>query len=211
MQRHLPKILSVLFVLAILGTAGYRTTSQNMTQAFGLSASAAIYLLWIALEFKIARKETEMASTARDKGTLELYAAARALTALAFFVFVEFRSPFIFKILGAVVFGFGVLFRLWAITTLGKMYSHRVRLQEQHSLVSGGPYRWLRHPAYTGMLFAHLGLALICESPVPLAIWALFFVPMVVLRILVEERSLFELPGYDAFARARKRLVPFVW
>ncbi len=101
--------------------------------------------------------------------------------------------------------------RLSAIFTLGRFYSRRVRLFKGHHVVTSGPYRVVRHPAYLGTLAGHLGLILVLGNWIPLVAWAGLFVPMVVRRILVEEPVLFELDEYAEYAKSRKRLLPLIW
>jgi len=109
------------------------------------------------------------------------------------------------------LFYFGVLFRLNAIETLGRFYSHRVRLVGEHQVVDTGPYRYVRHPAYTGMITAHLGFVLFFFNYWAFASWLLVLVPAVVMRIKVEEQALHELPGYTDYAATHKRLFPGIW
>ena len=53
---------------------------------------------------------------------------------------------------GTMLLLLGVALRVGAIRTLGRMYSHRARLAGEHQLVTTGPYRWVRHPAYAAIL-----------------------------------------------------------
>ena len=93
-------------------------------------------------------------------------------------------------------------------------FSGTVRLQEErgHKVISGGPYRWVRHPSYSGSLIASLGMPLLLDSLwafVPVIVFGAFFV----LRTSLEDRFLHEnLPGYREYAqRTRYRLVPGIW
>jgi len=54
----------------------------------------------------------------------------------------------------------GLLFSVWARLTLGSNWSGTVTIKQDHKLIRRGPYRWIRHPIYTGMLLALLGSAL---------------------------------------------------
>ena len=93
-------------------------------------------------------------------------------------------------------------------------FSGTVRIQAErgHSVVSGGPYAWVRHPGYTGSLLVNLGIPLLLDSA-----WA--FVPAVilgallVLRASLEDRFLLgNLPGYQQYAeKVRCRLLPGLW
>jgi protein-S-isoprenylcysteine O-methyltransferase Ste14 len=50
----------------------------------------------------------------------------------------------------------GLLFALWARLTLGSNWSGTITIKQNHQLIRRGPYRWIRHPIYTGMLVALL-------------------------------------------------------
>lgn len=65
---------------------------------------------------------------------------------------------------GFVVLWGGLGFSIWARRSLGRNWSGRVGVQENHELIQSGPYRWIRHPIYTGMLTAALGSAIIVDQ-----------------------------------------------
>src|SRR5215204_3113130 len=62
---------------------------------------------------------------------------------------------------GAVLFVLGKALKLWAITSLGPRWTYRVFVLPGESLVSHGPYRWLRHPNYLAVIAELLGFALV--------------------------------------------------
>ena len=68
-------------------------------------------------------------------------------------------SPTIGEI-GVAVTVAGIAFAIWARWHLGENWSATVTLKEGHELISSGPYRYIRHPIYTGMLLAFVGTAL---------------------------------------------------
>jgi protein-S-isoprenylcysteine O-methyltransferase Ste14 len=211
-QGRLPIILSLSFVLIILTGAAYHFRSSGGPMLGCGVAMVSAYILWLVVESRIALGETKKGSTQKDKWTLEIYAAARMVTVIsALFLPSIWEDVNPTMIFGGVLFVVAIGFRLYAIRTLGRFYSHRVRLADDHQIVSSGPYAFLRHPAYTGMLLGHLGVVLFFMNWVSLALWGLFFVPAVVARILVEEEALMQIPGYADFAAKRKRLLPFVW
>jgi protein-S-isoprenylcysteine O-methyltransferase Ste14 len=55
----------------------------------------------------------------------------------------------------------GLLFAVWARLILGSNWSGTVTIKTNHQLIRRGPYRWIRHPIYTGMLAALLATAMI--------------------------------------------------
>jgi protein-S-isoprenylcysteine O-methyltransferase Ste14 len=101
----------------------------------------------------------------------------------------------------------------WAMVT-NRFFTGYVRIQMDrgHTAVTLGPYRFVRHPGYVGMIAAALGLPVMLGSP-----WALIAgivgAALIVVRTALEDRTLqAELPGYaDYAARVRFRLLPGVW
>jgi protein-S-isoprenylcysteine O-methyltransferase Ste14 len=117
-----------------------------------------------------------------------------------------------FGIAGLMIDLFFVGFAIWARVTLGKNWSNAIALKEGHELVQRGPYAIVRHPIYTGMLFAVLGVALTLGSLSGYIAVVLFLVG-VLIRIRDEDALMArQFPSEHAAYRARtKALVPFVW
>ena len=88
----------------------------------------------------------------------------------------------------------------------------KVQAARHHQVISSGPYAWVRHPMYSGIMLFFFGVPLLVGSWWGLLIAPLFAVLFVV-RAGIEERALVAgLPGYaDYAARVRYRLVPGVW
>ena len=171
-----------------------------------------IYILWLLLESKVAIKEPDKGITKRDKGTLEFYAFGRILTVTAALALHTGWSEFgIIPIIGFSLTVFGIIFRLNAIRTLGKFYSHRVRKVNEHKIISSGIYKYIRHPAYTGMIIANIGFVIFFYHYIALALLIIIFIPAIIIRILVEEKMLFEIEGYKEYSKNRARLFPFIW
>lgn len=95
-----------------------------------------------------------------------------------------------------------------------RFFSGMVRLQTDrgHQVVSSGPYRWIRHPGYAGVLLTYLATPVFLDSSwafLPTMFTILFFV----IRTALEDRFLqVELEGYREYAkRVRYRLLPGIW
>jgi protein-S-isoprenylcysteine O-methyltransferase Ste14 len=114
---------------------------------------------------------------------------------------------------GLVVYALGVLLSVRA-ATVNRFFTPSVRIQTErgHETITAGPYRFIRHPGYAGMV-----LAVVAECFVFGSLWALAptaaFITVVACRTAREDRILREgLSGYAAYARGvRFRLVPAIW
>ena len=108
----------------------------------------------------------------------------------------------------------GVLLRQYAVRTLGEHFSLEVSVAETDSVVRSGPYRWVRHPSYTGALTTMIGIGLAAGSWLSLGVVTVAGLLGYGYRIRVEERVLREQLGdsYEAYTdRTPYRLVPGLW
>lgn len=114
---------------------------------------------------------------------------------------------------GIVLMCAGIALRQWAVATLGRFFTIDVRVQASQTVVERGPYRWVRHPSYTGLILTFLGFGLALGNWAALAVAFLVPTAGLVYRINVEERALLEGLGepYRRFAASRARLFPGVW
>jgi len=211
LQGKLPILLSVAFVASVLAFGGVKVASWSGAARWIGGGVLALYVAWLLAEARVAVGELGKGATSLDQGTLEAYALGRAITVISALALEAPAGGAARMALGAALFAGAVALRLAAIRELGRFYSHRVRVVGGHRIVDTGPYGVVRHPAYTGMLLAHLGFVLVFFHPLSLAIFALLFVPAVVARIRVEEQALMKLDGYADYSRARRRLLPMVW
>lgn len=184
--------------------------------AGGLDIAGAVlavsYLGWLLLESKVAFSRPGAEARSDDRGTGQAIIVARmANMGCALWVPTIWSRWNAWMVLALVVFFAGIVLRRSAITTLGRFYSRRVRTLADHQVVSSGPYRFIRHPAYTGVILAHAGMTLVLLNVASLLTLLLLVVPAFVWRISVEERLLLQLPEYAAFASGRRRLLPYVW
>jgi protein-S-isoprenylcysteine O-methyltransferase Ste14 len=112
---------------------------------------------------------------------------------------------------GVVIVAVGLGFTVWARMHLGRNWSGIVTLKEGHELVRSGPYRFVRHPIYTGLLAAFIGSAIARGEWRGIVACALTFAALW-RKLTLEERWLSEAFG-DDYARYRAEvaaLIPFV-
>ena len=123
------------------------------------------------------------------------------------------QVPLVLQVAGAVAL-VGSFFLISLTFRENSFLSPTVRIQEERgqTVISTGPYHYVRHPMYAGGLLLFLGTPLLLGSWYGLLL-ALVFIPAGAVRAVLEERVLREeLPGYDAYmAQVKYRLIPYVW
>jgi protein-S-isoprenylcysteine O-methyltransferase len=114
---------------------------------------------------------------------------------------------------GLACLALGTGFRLWAINTLKTNFAAAVQIKQGQQLITSGPYRWLRHPSYTGAWIAMIGAALLMHSYLGLVLMGPGMLLVYMRRIAVEERTLEQAFGqaYTNMKMNTQRLVPGVW
>jgi protein-S-isoprenylcysteine O-methyltransferase Ste14 len=178
---------------------------------------------WLALEagLLIRDRVRGKGGMARDQGTLWLniiiitaaVVAAGILTGvLTNAAAWQFGSTGL-SVAGPIVMWTGLAVRIWAIVVLGKSFRTTVEVDSGQKVVDSGPYRWVRHPSYTGILLLMAGLGLVYGNWPALAILLVLPAGVLIHRIFVEEAVLTEVIGraYTDYAARTKRLVPGLW
>ena len=123
------------------------------------------------------------------------------------------RGGLAVALIGFAIAWMGIGIRWWAIHSLGRYFTIKVMTSADQPVITTGPYRFVRHPAYSGLMLILIGLGVMFGNWIGLA--ALVALPLagLVYRISVEERALTTALGsaYQAFSASRSRLVPHVW
>jgi protein-S-isoprenylcysteine O-methyltransferase Ste14 len=177
---------------------------------------------WLALEAGLLIRDRirGRGGFARDRGTLWLniiiiavaLGVAGTLTASFKNSAWQFGSAGL-SVAGAIVMWVGLVVRIWAIVVLGQSFRTTVEVDAGQQVVDTGPYRWVRHPSYTGILLLMVGLSLVYGNWLALAVLLVLPAGVLIHRIFVEEAVLTEVIGraYADYAAHTKRLVPGVW
>ncbi|MEJ2148250.1 MAG: isoprenylcysteine carboxylmethyltransferase family protein [Chloroflexota bacterium] len=107
----------------------------------------------------------------------------------------------------------GIALRWYAIAVLGRSFTRDVVTREGQALVQTGPYRVIRHPAYSGSLLTIVGTGIVLGNAASLIIITLGGLIGILYRIRVEEEALLGALGepYRAYMSRTRRLIPFVW
>jgi len=123
------------------------------------------------------------------------------------------RIPAMLKLMALVIGVLGFSFATWAMVT-NAFFSGTVRIQKErgHTVVSDGPYRFVRHPGYAGWTIFNIATPIMLGSWWSLAVTGLATL-ILIIRTALEDKTLRnELDGYTAYAeRVRYRLIPGIW
>ena len=131
--------------------------------------------------------------------------------ALSFFRF-SFQSLFSFVIPGSVLTVLGLFGAIWARINLGRNWSGYVTYKEGQTLVTTGPYRYVRHPIYTSMILMFIGTILYYGSLIISVIFVILAINFI-LRTRKEEEIMIKLFGerYKEYMKRTKRLIPLIY
>jgi protein-S-isoprenylcysteine O-methyltransferase Ste14 len=113
-------------------------------------------------------------------------------------------------LIGLVVLVTGLAFAVWARVHLGRNWSGNVTVKEGHELIRSGPYRYVRHPIYTGILTGVLGTAM-CSGTLRAALGLAIISAAFIVKLRAEERFMRQTfpDQYEKFSEEVPALVPF--
>ncbi|HUC58625.1 MAG TPA: isoprenylcysteine carboxylmethyltransferase family protein [Streptosporangiaceae bacterium] len=176
-------------------------------------------VVWVAVEATLLVRDAARGkgSTAKDRGTRSF------LVVMCLFAFVaasaiaawlrndsQFRLGSGHLAIGVAFMWLGLALRVWAVVVLGSSFRTTVEVDAAQAVVDSGPYRWIRHPSYTGMLMIAAGYGVAIGNWLALTVLLVIPTAAVLRRIAVEEATLADVlgPPYVAYQHHTKRLLP---
>lgn len=179
-------------------------------------------LSWALLVSEIALVFTKRSKTrtdGKDRFTLPLLWTVIGVSILAgFFLRAAFPQgrlshPQPFYVIGLLLFLLGLIVRWIAIIHLGRFFTVNVAIADDHQLITTGPYRYVRHPSYTGTLLIFLGFGLCMLNVFSLAALFLPIAAAFLWRMHVEEEALRSAFGdrYRDYTARTPQIVPWLY
>ena len=174
---------------------------------------------WVALELVLRVREVVQGrgGRARDRATRVLIALSLG-AAIVLAITARRHLPSLDlgvggRVLGVVVMWVGLGVRVWAVAALGRSFRTTVEVDPGQPVVSSGPYRWIRHPSYTGLLLIVAGFGLALGNWLSFLACLVVPLPALLWRIRVEEAELTGVLGdaYRTYQARTTRLLPRLW
>ena len=181
----------------------------------------AVVVLFPVSEIVLARVKRAKPQTSQleDRGSMRLLWLAITVGVTLAIIAPQWlpaaRVPGSFRLLGSLALSLmvvGLTIRWVAILTLGRFFTVNVAIQTGHSVVESGPYRFVRHPSYSGLLLAFVGLAIFFGNWFSIVGLLVPIVLAVLNRVAKEEQALLASlgPPYAAYCARTKRFIPYL-
>ena len=175
-------------------------------------------ILWVTVEYIYVARNKLVPAKDWDRNSAKVWDIANAIEPFGMIMGflgvgrIELGTSLIMRV-GLILLLAGVFLRWTAIHELGKFFTGTVLIKKDHELVRTSVYKYIRHPAYTGALSAHLGLGLCFASWLSISLSVLPYIVATMYRMHVEEQALVDAFGdeYLVYANETKRLIPGIY
>ncbi len=183
--------------------------------AFRAIAFWATFLAWFIYVVALLQREQSGQEDDRTSRLLLVCTAGALLLAFAAAYLVPraaLENGFVFWV-GLTMTWAGLAVSEWARRSLGRHYHPVVIIDDDHVVVTSGPYRVIRHPIYAGRVLALVGLGLAMSNWLSVVACVALPIYGFSVRIRVEEAAMLNATGaeYAAYRRRTWRLIPWVW
>ena len=178
----------------------------------GILFTALLFII-LAVELRIFSKQRLAGGFSHDKRSLLFILTGVTLSLFSLFLFPYFGTGRLntnFTYMGIFVMIFGFILRQWSIQILGRLFTPVISIQESHKLIIKGPYKYVRHPSYSGLLLELLGASLAVFNWISFTLTFCFMLPPLIYRVKAEEKELIKQFGqnYIDYKKKTKMLVP---
>jgi len=178
-----------------------------------------VFLAAYVPEFVVVARSKPAAGEKTDRGSTTFIVLAAWLAFPAAFAvsswskFALLNHRIVWFVLGIAILAAGSMLRRYCFRTLGRFFTGNVRIHTDHAVIEDGPYRYVRHPSYTGGMLMYLGTGLALTNWLSTVILVGMGAITYAYRVHVEEQALGNSIGqpYLEYMRRTKRFVPFVF
>ena len=179
-----------------------------------------VYIVWIFSEIYLNRMLRSGGSDKKnqDKNSLRIiWIVIAVCISTAVLISNNLNLPVYNSIMGNYVGVFililGILLRYFAVFSLGRFFTVDVTIRDNHKLKKDGMYKYVRHPSYASSLLSFIGMGIILNNWLSLAIICVGILSVFTYRIRIEEKMLIEHFGsdYEDYRRKTSAIIPFIF
>jgi protein-S-isoprenylcysteine O-methyltransferase Ste14 len=179
-------------------------------------------VIWIAAEVYLVIRDnaqgkgkTTIDRRTRNFNFISLIISISLAAMISWIPIFRFNSqgPSIVFWIGISILFLGLFLRYWSINILGKYFRTTVETEKGQKVIQKGPYKWIRHPSYSGIILFCLGYGLSVQNWLSLIIAVSLPTISLLYRIKIEEEALVKGIGteYEAYQMKTKKLIPGIW
>ena len=183
-----------------------------MTRIY-ITVAACLWLAWL-VSWQIAALWRDKPTVQAPRGDYRIHFLMIAAGMILMYGVIPAHQPLLWSVSPALGWSMialtaaGIAFAWWARITLGRLWSGGIERMVEHRVVDTGPYAFVRHPIYTGLIAGAAAMAVLQAKPWPVLGAALFTLGFA-LKAKVEERFLErEIGGYEAYRRRVSMILP---
>jgi protein-S-isoprenylcysteine O-methyltransferase Ste14 len=177
-----------------------------------------LFITWFVCE-RLFTRRSGAGATSKDRYSFLILVPVQAICiGLAISIAIHLReytfpANEIVQRCGLGVFALGFALRFYSVFYLGRFFTTNVAIASDHRVIDTGPYRYVRHPSYTGLLLIYIGFGLALGNWISLLVLIIPIYAAFLYRIHVEETALAEALGepYRNYMKKTKRLIPMVY
>jgi len=118
----------------------------------------------------------------------------------------------IFSYSGLLLIILGFTLRQYSINILGEFFTPVVAKKDNQKIIQKGPYKYIRHPSYTGLFLEVIGAAISFANWISIISVLILFIPAILYRINIEENFLSKnFKEYKNYQKKTWKLIPFIF
>jgi len=182
-------------------------------------AIISVQLYYMISETRMTIRTTRGMNNSADRGTRKLVWILSAIAFAGAWLPVIFGFGKLLTLgawqtwVGVAIMISGVAFRRYVINFLGRFFTATVQIRKDHQLVKEGPYRYIRHPSYLGLLILSLGNGIALANWISLLLCIALPAIGIIRRIGVEEKELHDYFGdqYQDYRKSTWRIIPHLY
>ncbi|MFW9928285.1 MAG: methyltransferase family protein [Candidatus Thorarchaeota archaeon] len=188
---------------------------QNIGYQYAISLFLLMFVIWIVTTILLKKGSQKGERTRKDRASLLiLYVCIIWSLAIAYALGeAEITMlPEWFYYLGIIIMIIGFMVREWALIVLGKYFSTAASVAEGQKLIDKGPYQYIMHPAYAGIIITMIGLSIAFQTIAGVIILIIINGIGFGYRIKIEEEFLKQEFGeeYLNYMKKKKRIIPLL-